>query len=154
MPNTAIGVVVVNDGRQHVIEQNGVENMRVARQWADIMRQGARNVDGTKPEIVVGSETVKSVRVGRKVGEETRRAGVRQIHMAYPVRVFPYLAWPFVNTLGWDLPILSLSNNNGAYPGNVGTLATDLSLRDRSHYSDRAGRSRKESGQANLGAAA
>lgn len=129
MRTTPIGVVVINDGRQHVIEQNEAENMRVARQWASIIRQGTRNVDGTEPEVVVGSETVKSVRVGQKVGEEMRRAGVRQIIMAYTVWDFPYLVWPFVNTLGRELPILSLSNNNGAYPGNVGLLATDGALR-------------------------
>lgn len=39
------------------------------------------------------------------------------------------MAWPFVNTIGKDKPILSLSNNNGKFPGNVGLLATDGELR-------------------------
>lgn len=42
---------------------------------------------------------------------------------------FPFFVWPFTNSLGKDKPILSLSNNNGKYPGNVGMLATDGALR-------------------------
>jgi L-fucose isomerase len=49
--------------------------------------------------------------------------------MAYNVWNFPYLVWPFLNSLGRDLPVLSLSNNNGKFPGNVGLLATDGALR-------------------------
>lgn len=129
MRSTPIGVVVINDGRSHVIEQNEEDNMRVAHQWADIIRREARNVDGTNPDVLVGSETIKSVRVGQRVGEELRRAGCRQIIMAYNVWNFPYLVWPFFNTLGRSMPVLSLSNNNGARPGNVGLLATDGALR-------------------------
>lgn len=129
MRSTPIGVAVLNDGRSHVIEQNEEENMRVAHQWADVIRQGARNVDGSQPDVVVCSETIKSVRVAQRVGEEMRRAGVRQIVMAYNVWNFPYLVWPFLNTLGRHLPVLSLSNNNGKFPGNVGLLATDGALR-------------------------
>lgn len=129
MRSTPIGVVVLNDGRRHVFEQNEEDNMQVAQRWADIIRRGTRNVDGTELEVVVGTETVKSVRVGQKVGEELRRAGCRQIVMAFNVWDFPYLVWPFFNTLGRDLPVLSLSNNNGEFPGNVGLLATDGALR-------------------------
>jgi L-fucose isomerase len=129
MRSTAIGVAVLNDGRQHVIDQNEEDNMRVARAWADVIREGTRNRDGTAPEVVVGSESIKGVRVGQKVGEELRRAGCRQIVMVYNVWDFPYLVWPFFNTLGRDLPVLSLSNNNGLFPGNVGLLATDGGLR-------------------------
>lgn len=129
MRTTPIGVAVINDGRRHVIDENEDENMRVARRWADIIQQGTRNVDGTQADVVVASETVKSVRTGQKIGEELRRAGCRQIVMAYNVWDFPYLVWPFFNTLGRDLPVLSLSNNNGAFPGNVGLLATDGALR-------------------------
>ena len=67
--------------------------------------------------------------MAQKVGEELRRAGCRTIIMCYNVWNFPFLCWPFVNSLGQDLPILSLSNNNGKYPGNVGLLATDGALR-------------------------
>ncbi|GAC1624392.1 MAG: L-fucose/L-arabinose isomerase family protein [Chloroflexota bacterium] len=129
MRTTPIGIAVINDGRQHVIDENENDNMRVAQQWGEIIRRGTRNVDGSEAEIVVASETVKSVRSGQKVGEELRRSGCRQIVMAYNVWNFPYLVWPFFNTLGRDLPVLSLSNNNGAFPGNVGLLATDGALR-------------------------
>ncbi|MGI8828108.1 MAG: L-fucose/L-arabinose isomerase family protein [Chloroflexota bacterium] len=129
MRSTPIGVAVINDGRPHVIAENESDNMRVAGQWADIVRREARAADGSAPEVVVASETIKSVRTGQRVGEELRRAGCRQIVMAYNVWNFPYLVWPFFNTLGRDLPVLSLSNNNGAFPGNVGLLATDGALR-------------------------
>jgi L-fucose isomerase len=129
MRSTAIGVAVLNDGRRHVIEQNEQDTMRVAHAWADIIREGTRNRDGSVPAVIVGSESIKSVRAGQKVGEELRRAGCRQIVMVYNVWDFPYLVWPFFNTLGRDLPVLSLSNNNGPFPGNVGLLATDGALR-------------------------
>ena len=57
------------------------------------------------------------------------RAGVKQVVMLYNVWDFPFLAWPFLNSLGRDKPVLSLSNNNGKFPGNVGLLATDGALR-------------------------
>jgi len=129
MRSTPIGLVVLNDGRQHVIEQNEAPNMAVAQQWADVIRTETRAVDGSELEVIIGSETIKSVRAAQAVGEELRRAGCRQIVMAYNVWNFPYMVWPFFNTLGRDLPVLSLSNNNGRYPGNVGLLATDGGLR-------------------------
>ena len=129
MRNTPIGLVVINDGRDHVIQQNESENMRVANEWAEIIRSQSAGPDNCGLDVVVGSETVKSVRTGQSVGEELRRAGCRQVIMAYNVWDFPYLVWPFFNTIGRDLPVLSLSNNNGAYPGNVGLLATDGALR-------------------------
>ena len=30
------------------------------------------------------------------------------------------MVWPFLNSVGRNIPVLSLSNNNGKYPGNVG----------------------------------
>jgi L-fucose isomerase len=129
MRSTPVGIVVINDGRQHVIDQNEEDNMRVARRWAETIRDHACNVDGTHVEVIVASETVKSVRTGQSIGEELRRSGCRQVIMAYNVWDFPYLVWPLLNTLGRDAPVLSLSNNNGAWPGNVGLLATDGALR-------------------------
>ena len=49
--------------------------------------------------------------------------------MCYNVWNFPFLVWPFISTVGRELPILSLSNNNGKFPGNVGLLASDGALR-------------------------
>jgi L-fucose isomerase len=129
MRTTAIGIAMMNDERQHVWEQNEALNMGVLNRWAEIIRNGLTNADGSAPEVVVASETIKSVRVAHKVGEELRRAGCRIVIMCYNVWNFPFLVWPFINTLGRDIPILSLSNNNGKYPGNVGLLATDGALR-------------------------
>ena len=63
--------------------------MRAVNQWADIIRQNLKNVDGTAPEVVVGSETIHSVRTAQKVGEELSRANVKQIIMCYNVWNFP-----------------------------------------------------------------
>ncbi len=129
MRTTAIGIAMMNDERPHVWEQNEALNMGVLNRWAEIIRSGLKNVDGSAPEVVVASETIKSVRVAQKVGEELRRAGCRIVIMCYNVWNFPFLVWPFFNSLGRDIPVLSLSNNNGKYPGNVGLLATDGALR-------------------------
>ncbi|NPV80677.1 MAG: hypothetical protein HPY52_10440 [Firmicutes bacterium] len=129
MRSTPIGIVMMNDERPHVYSQNSAENMRVLHAWADIIRANLKNLDGTTPEVVVGSETITSVRVAQKVGEELSRANVKQVIMCYNVWNFPFLVWPFINSVGRDIPILSLSNNNGAFPGNVGLLATDGALR-------------------------
>ncbi len=129
MRTTPIGIAMLNDEREHVWRENNPENMAVVQQWAKIIRQGVKNIDGSAPEVVVGSEIIVSVRTAQKVGEELRRAGCKQIIMCYNVWNFPFLAWPFVNGVGRDLPILSLSNNQGKYPGNVGLLATDGALR-------------------------
>jgi L-fucose isomerase len=129
MRNTAIGIAMLNDERPHVWGLNEAVNMQVVNQWASIVREGLTNIDGSAPQVVVGSETIKNVRTAQKVGEELRLAGCRTIIMCYNVWNFPFLVWPFLNTLGQDVPILSLSNNNGKYPGNVGLLATDGALR-------------------------
>ncbi len=129
MRSTPIGIVLINDERPHVYETNNDMNMQVVRQWAEIIGKELRNVDGSAPEIVVGSETITSVRVAQKVGDELARAGCKQIIMCYNVWNFPFLVWPFINSVGQDIPILSLSNNNGQFPGNVGLLATDGALR-------------------------
>lgn len=129
MRNTTIGIVLMDDERPHVWSSTHELNMKVANDWADLVRKNLVNVDGSAPRVVVGSETIKSVRVAQKVGEELRQAGCRSVIMCYNVWNFPYLVWPFINTLGRDVPILSLANNNGKYPGNVGLLATDGGLR-------------------------
>lgn len=129
MRSTPIGIAMLNDERKSVWEKNNPENMAVVQRWAEIIRKGVKNVDGTAPEVVVGSEIITSVRKAQKVGEELARAGCKQIIMCYNVWNFPFLAWPFINSVGRDKPILSLSNNNGQYPGNVGLLATDGALR-------------------------
>jgi L-fucose isomerase len=128
MRNTAVGLVLVNDERPHVWRENSQENMAVVEKWAAKIKARLER-EGNCPPLVVASETITDVRTAQKVGAELLRAGVKQLIMCYNVWNFPYLAWPLVNSFGRDLPILSLSGNNGKYPGNVGLLATDGALR-------------------------
>lgn len=129
MKTTPIGSVMLNDEREHVYSVTNPQCMKILCAWAEIIRKGVRNWDGTAPEVVVGSKIITSVRVAQEVGEQLARANCRQIIMCYNVWNFPYLAWPFINSVGRDKLILSLSNNEGKYPGNVGLLATDGALR-------------------------
>ena len=128
MRSTAIGLVLANDERPHVYEANSQENMATVESWTKVIRERLTE-EGHCPSIVVASQTITSVRVAQKVGEELARANVKQLIMCYNVWDFPYLVWPLVNSLGSEIPILSLSNNNGKFPGNVGLLATDGALR-------------------------
>jgi L-fucose isomerase len=129
MKSTPIGIALINDEREHVWKANEKECMEVLYKWADIIRRGVKNVDGTSPDVVVGSRTITSVRVAQKVGEELAKANCKQIILCFYVWDFPYLVWPFLNSVGRDKPLLCLSNNSGKYPGNVGLLATDGALR-------------------------
>ena len=128
MRTTPIGIAMLNDEREHVYTQNNTENVAVVKGWADWIRKNLKNIDGSAPVIVAGSEIITGVRSAQKVGEELSRANCKQVIMLYNVWNFPFLCWPFLNSLG-DAPVLSLSNNNGLYPGNVGLLATDGALR-------------------------
>jgi len=129
MRSTPIGIVMLNDEREHVYTKNNQDCMRVVQQWAEIIKRGLKNIDGTAPQVITGSEIITSTRVAQKVGEELSRANCKQIVMCYYVWNFPFLVWPFINSVGKDKPILSLSNNSGEFPGNVGLLATDGALR-------------------------
>jgi L-fucose isomerase len=129
MRTTPIGLVLMNDERPHVHAVNEADNMAVLRRWGEALARLVRNADGSAPEIVLGSETVKSVRSAQEVGEQLRRAGCRSLVLCFNVWNFPYLVWPLLNGVGRDVPVLSLSNDNGAFPGNVGLLATDGALR-------------------------
>jgi len=128
MRSTPIGLAMLNDERPHVYEKNNADNMAVVQKWAKLIRDNVVNTDGSHPEVIAGSQIITSVRVAQKVGEELARAGCKQIVMCYNVWDFPFFVWPFINSVG-RVPILSLSNNNGAFPGNVGLLATDGALR-------------------------
>ncbi|OIN98043.1 hypothetical protein AUJ66_01725 [Candidatus Desantisbacteria bacterium CG1_02_38_46] len=128
MRSTAIGIAMLNDERKHVWTKNNPENMRVVKQWAKVIKDGLKNVDGTVPEVIVASQIITGVELAQKIGEELARVNCKQIIMCYNVWNFPFLVWPFINSIG-NVPVLSLSNNNGQYPGNVGLLATDGALR-------------------------
>ncbi len=128
MRTTPIGIAMLNDEREHVWKENNPENMSVVNAWADFIKKNLKNIDDSAPEIITGSEIITGVRSAQKVGEELARANVKQVIMLYNVWNFPFLCWPFLNSIG-DVPVLSLSNNNGEFPGNVGLLATDGALR-------------------------
>ncbi|MCK4376345.1 MAG: L-fucose/L-arabinose isomerase family protein [Candidatus Brocadiae bacterium] len=129
MKDTPIGIAMLNDEREHVWRENNPENERVVRQWTDIIKAKVENVDGSAPQVVAASRIITGTRLAQQMGEELRRAGCRSVIMCYNVWNFPFLVWPFLNTLGRNVPVLSLSNNNGKFPGNVGLLATDGALR-------------------------
>lgn len=129
MRTTPIGIAMLNDEREHVYRLNNETNMEVVNRWAEAIRKGLVNADGSAAEVVVAPKIITGVRTAQEMGDYLSRAGCKQIIMCYNVWNFPFLAWPFVNSFGVDTPILSLSNNNGKYPGNVGLLASDGALR-------------------------
>ncbi len=129
MRSTPIGIVMLNDGRDAVWKANQAENLKIVADWAALIEKKVKNLDGSTVNLVAARSTVHSVRSAQQIGEQLLKAGCRSIIMLYNVWDFPYLCWPFVNCFGVDTPILSLSNNNGEYPGNVGLLATDGALR-------------------------
>ena len=129
MRSTPLGLVMLNDERPHVWKANDAANRKVLADWAGLIARNITNLDGTAPKVVPGRTIIHSVRTAQQVGEQLLRAGCRSIVMLYNVWNFPFLVWPLVNCFGVDTPVLSLSNNNGAFPGNVGLLATDGALR-------------------------
>ena len=129
MRTSPIGLVMLNDERKHVYTKNNQANMNVVKRWAKIVKEGMHNIDGSAPEVVIGSKIITSVRVAQEIGEELSRKNCKQVIMCYNVWNFPFLVWPFINSLERGVPILSLSNNNGQFPGNVGLLATDGAIR-------------------------
>lgn len=70
MRTTSIGIVMINDEREHVHKMNSEECMKVVHKWADIIRDSVKNVDGSSPQVITGSETITSVRVAQKMGDE------------------------------------------------------------------------------------
>lgn len=129
MRKTNIGIVMLTDEREHVHTQTDAQNMEIVRRWADIIREEGRTFDGETYNVVVGEKIVYDVRTAQEVGRQLSEADVKSIIFCYNVWNFPFLVWPVLNSIGRDLPILSLSNNNGKFPGNVGLLATDGALR-------------------------
>lgn len=129
MRSTPIGMVLLNDERPHVTQVNEKINQNVLRRWAQVLRDGLSEAPGGAPQVVTIDRTITSVRKAQQAGETLRRAGCRSVVMCYNVWNFPFMVWPLIQTLGVDTPILSLSNNNGQFPGNVGLLATDGALR-------------------------
>ena len=132
-----IGMAMLGDERKFLHPQlipQCEENLKMVAEIVEKRISEVYRYD--KPEIIVGSKIITSIKDAKEVGEELARAGVGVVILVYYIWNYPYLVWPFVNTVGKDKPILSLSNNEGQYPGNVGLLATDGALRQagiRSH---------------------
>jgi len=132
-----IGMAMLGDERKFLHPQlipQCEENLKMVAEIVEKRISEVYRYD--KPEIIVGSKIITSIKDAKEVGEELAKAGVGVVILVYYIWNYPYLVWPFVNTVGKDKPILSLSNNEGQYPGNVGLLATDGALRQagiRSH---------------------
>jgi L-fucose/D-arabinose isomerase len=129
MRSTPLGLVMVDDERPHVHIPNSADNLAVLARWREVIIERLGADGGPTPEVIVPDRTITNARIAQEVGEEMRRRGCRSVILCFNVWDFPFLVWPLVQTLGIDAPILSLSNNNGARPGNVGLLATDGALR-------------------------
>ncbi|MCI4438974.1 hypothetical protein JHC27_03900 [archaeon] len=129
MKSTKVGITMLLDERKHVYPQYYEKCLSIVKNWANFIENEVKFIDGTHPDVIVSSKLISSISSAREVGEEFVSKGVRQVIIVYNVWNFPYLVWPFLNTVGKDKPILNLSNNEGKYPGNVGLLATDGALR-------------------------
>ena len=129
MRKTNIGIVMLTDEREHVHTQTDVLNMKVVRQWAEVIRQESNTFDGEAYNVIIGDKIIYDIHTAHEVGKQLAEADCKQIIFCYNVWNFPFLVWPVLNSLGKNIPILSLSNNNGKFPGNVGLLATDGALR-------------------------
>lgn len=129
MKTSTIGLVMLNDERKHVWEKNNPANTKILQKWSKVIKDGFKNIDGSSPEVIIGSKIITSIKIAQEVGKELATSDCKSIIMCYNVWNFPFFVWPFINSTGKGKPILSLSNNNGEYPGNVGLLATDGALR-------------------------
>ena len=81
-----------------------------------------------KPELVVGSKIITSIKTAKEVGEELAKAGVGVVILVYYIWNYPYLVWPFINAVGKDKPILNLSNNEGGLSWECRTLSDGWSF--------------------------
>lgn len=52
MRTTPIGIVMLNDEREHIYTQNNSENMRVVRKWAEVIKKRVKNLDDYLPQII------------------------------------------------------------------------------------------------------
>ncbi len=129
MKSSTVGIAMLGDERDPVMAEVTPKCMEVIKRAAEIIRKNVRYADGSAPNVVTASKVITSIATSKQVGEEIAKANAKIIVMLYYIWDFPYLVWPFINAVGKDKPILNLSNNEGAYPGNVGLLATDGALR-------------------------
>lgn len=128
MKSPRIGITMILDERKHVYPHYYDKCFDAVNYWKGFI-ESIKFFDGTSPQAVVPSELITSIDSARRVGEEFLEKKVKAVILNFNVWDFPYLVWPFINTIGKDKPVLCLSNNEGKYPGNVGLLATDGALR-------------------------
>jgi len=129
MKTSKIGMIMLGDGREDLSKVTNDKNWIVLGKWKQIIEDRLKNIDDSHPEVVVGSKIITSIQIAKEIGNELVEKNCNIIIVCYNVWNFPFFIWPFINTLGRNKPLLSLSNNNGEYPGNVGLLATDGALR-------------------------
>lgn len=118
-----------NDERVHAHKDTNPINQQILEKWKDIIESSVKYRDGSNPEVILGSDIITSPKLARQVGENLHNSGVKILIVAHNTWHYPYNIWPLVNTVGREKPILHLSNNEGAFPGNVGLLAQDGAMR-------------------------
>ena len=62
MKTSKIGLAMLNDEREHVWVKNNPENMLILQKWAEVIKNGLKNKDGSSPDIVISSEIITSIR--------------------------------------------------------------------------------------------
>ncbi|MCX8187481.1 MAG: L-fucose/L-arabinose isomerase family protein [Nitrososphaeria archaeon] len=130
MKLSPIGVAMIGDEREFLHAQLIPKCEEQLRKVVNILQKRLSEVYRyEKPEIIVGSKVITSIKTSKEVGEELSKSNAKVLIIIYYIWNYPYLVWPFINIVGKDKPILNLSNNEGRYPGNVGLLATDGALR-------------------------
>lgn len=68
MKTSTTGIVMLNDEREHVWSKNNAENEAVLKKWAKVIKEGIKNIDGSSPEVVIGSKIITLVRIAQEVG--------------------------------------------------------------------------------------
>lgn len=128
MRSSPIGLVLLNDERPHVVAENEADNLQVLHRWAAVVRARSRNRDGSGPDLLVGEETIKSVRSAQAVAERLRRAGARSIVLVFTSGTSPTWSGRFSTRSAATCPSCRCPTTR-APTRNVGLLATDGALR-------------------------
>ncbi|GAI14470.1 unnamed protein product, partial [marine sediment metagenome] len=70
MKTSKIGMVMLNDEREHVWKKNNPENEEVLQKWAKVIKDNLKNIDGSSPEVIICSKIITSVRIAQEIGKE------------------------------------------------------------------------------------
>jgi len=97
MKLSKIGVAMLGDEREFLhplLIPKCEENLRKV---VDIIKRRISEVYRyEKPEIIVGSKIITSIKIAKEVGEERAKAGAEIIILVYYIWNYPYLVWPFI----------------------------------------------------------